>query len=278
MKRPFASVLLALCVATYQLHSQTGSSRQLADALAALPAQLTSNSFNMLEFTDMLESQVSSADANIAVALPYLKQDLHNPNIEVRRYALLTTSQLARRTDSSSELSSVLGDIYPYLDDTDEHLRLGAVITLQGLTPQAPDQAVDALLQALNKPTANSDFGVALVGSIARMKPADSNVTSKIIAFLERPDLDSNHKANAIEEIANPGLGDRLTQEVTDLVTASQDARVRDAAIAACAKIGPRAVRQVQSKLVSIRDSTTESLESRRRADHALSIVASQPK
>jgi hypothetical protein len=254
----------------------------LVDALNALPSQMETESKDpvkmtddFVKFTNVLENQVTDLQANVAAALPILKQYLEGPNVELRRYALLTISQLARRPNSASELASILPAVYSHLYEQDIHLRATTVLAIETIRPEPPDQSIAALIGALGKTNVSDFYGPGLAESLVRIRPNDDDVQNAVIAYINKhkPGIDDSHKADVIEAIGGPQLGERTTQEIVHLAGTSPAGRLRNAAIIACAKIGPRAVSQIKDTLDAIKANPAETSDSLKAVHQALSVL-----
>jgi hypothetical protein len=101
----------------------------------------------------------------------------------------------------------------------------------------------------------------------------DTDAQKAILVYINKPDMDDHHKADVIEAIGNPQLGEMATQEVVEVASTSPAGKLRDAAITACAKIGPRAVNPIREKLTSIAADPSETPDSRKAARQALDTL-----
>ena len=267
------SVLFLLLCLTGWAQQSTGAKESFADALASLPSLSVTRPADPSKFTNMLDSHAGDSQADVAVALPLIKKYLQSPDQELRHNALFVVYALARRPNSAIELASILPDVYSHLSEQDIYLRKGTLLAINTLSPTPPDEAFSALLDSLGKADVSDEFGRDLVRSLAFLRPKDEGAQNAILAYLDKPGMDDNHQADLIESLGYPQLGEILTQKTVTLANAPPSRRIRDAAIRACTKIGPRAVNPVRDQLYSIKANTTETSESRGAAVRALSII-----
>jgi hypothetical protein len=266
---------LFLCVAG-GAQQPTPASETLMDALLSLPSQAASKSVDMLAFTNVLEAQVTDPKTNVAATLPLLREYLASPDEELRRYTVLTVSQLARRPNSAVELTPLLSDLNAHLYEQDIHIRITTLLAIQTLKPDVPDASIAALVEALGKANTTDYFGAGLAQALALVRPDDNTVQEAILGYLHKPELTENQKASFLELVANPHLGEETTREFVSTANTAPPGRLRNAAITACAKIGPRAVNPIREKLALIAADPTETPESRSAAQGALRVLLQQ--
>lgn len=253
--------------------SQTTS---LLAALQELPSRVDSHTFDSLAFSNILDGQLNAPSAEVEEALPLLKQYIQSQNIEVRRNALLTIYALDRRPNSVSELASLLPALYSHLGEQDIYLRQGALLAVATLQPAPPSEAITSLTDALAKANTTDGFGRALAGTLIELQPSSDETQNAVFAYLHRPDLTDSARADVIDEIAGPRLGERLTQEIVALAKNSPPGRLRNSSIDACAKTGPRAASQITAVLDTIQADTAETPEARAAASRARAVLNSR--
>ncbi len=255
-------IILFLC-ASCRAQEPPKRTKSLVEVLIALPSQVSSKTLDYMEYTNTLEAQVTEEKIDFEAVVPLIRQYLRSPNQELRRYALLAVCTLARRPNSASELAPVLSDLNDRLSEQDIHMRYGAVLAIQTIQPSPPDTSVLALVSALRNAGASDDFGINLAETLVQIKPGDASVEDALLEYLHNPALGEERKAAFIEAVARPQLGESITRELVAFANTSGRGRLRDAAIRACGKVGPRAVSMIRARLAAIAADPAETAESR---------------
>jgi hypothetical protein len=224
----------------------------------------------------MLDGHLNDPPAQVQATLPLLQQYLQSPNIEMRRNTLLTIFVLARRPNSSSELASLLPALYPHLEEQDLYLRQGTLVAMATLKPTPPPQAITSIANALEKANTTDGFGTMLAANLARLEPNSVESQDAILSYLHKQQLTDSARADVIEAIANPKLGDRIVVDIVQVATTTPPGRLRNASIDACADIGPRAASQIKGLLDTIQASNSETTEAHAVASKALAVLNQQ--
>lgn len=264
---------LVLCQNGWTQQQPTDSNESLVNALKAELPHKATNSDDVVKFTDMLDRHANDSRADVEAAFPLLRQYLQDSNSDIRSNTLFAVYSLALRPNSASELSPILSDVYPHLQEEDKYLKGRALLAIVTLRPAPPEEAVAALVDALGRAEISDDFGNQLAGSLLYLRPRDEGIQNTVLAYMDNPRMDASHRADLIESLGYPQLGEKITQRIINVASNSPPGRLRNAAIAACAKIGPRAVNPIRDQLYLIKANTTETPESRSAAMRALSVV-----
>jgi hypothetical protein len=270
-----AFLALVTVSALSQVQSDSSSTSLMA-ALQKLPSLTANNTDDILAFSRTVGSHLSDSSTEIESAFPLLRQYLKSPNAEIRRITLLTIAALEQRPNSASEFSSLLPALYPHLGVQELYLRQGALIAIASLRPGPPPEALTSIADALANTNTSDGFGADLAGTLVIFSPNSEETQSAVLTYLHRPDLTDGARADAIDKIGSPTLGERITQYIIDLAKNTPPSRLRNASIEACAKIGPRAASQITAVLNAIQANSTETPESHAAASRALAVLNHQ--
>ncbi len=262
----------ALIFAAGMVHAQAVESSGLTQAMMQMPSEIQAGTFDQLAFEDSLERAVIDTNLDLPAVNRYLASEIESSDVRVRRYAALVFSQLAsRRANSAEELKPVLPKIVASVDDEDEGVRNGIVVTITRLQPAVPDSVVVPLRQRLEGKDIDRSSYAELAAELARIRPNDSATDSVLIAFLRSPKISDPVRAEAIRDMRfAPLLSDLLIFEIGMLLRSTASNEVKLASITAIEQVGPRAINSNRGTLVALHADPHEDAAIRQAASDAL--------
>jgi hypothetical protein len=253
---------------------QANQSYTFLKDVAAMPQELNTGTFEQSSFEDSLENAVGDPDLDFDKLDPLLATDLKSADVRLRRYAVLSVSQLAtRRLNSLEELRPLLPAIISATNDVDRGVQLGSIVTLAGLHPSVPDFVVTQLRDEFTNADVNQEKFAILAGVLSKLRSNDSETDAVINAFLCNPKLSDAIKGEALHELGSPKLSDSITGEIVQVLRGPASEQVRMSALLASENIGPRAISLERDSLTTIQADKTTSPALRGEASKALGTL-----
>jgi len=176
---------------------------------------------------------------------------LDSSSTDVRLYAALALTSIARRPDGASLLADRLAQIGKQEDAEDSRLQALPAEVFVELRPHPPTSTVPILVAFLRRKDRDTSAQASAVFALVRISPEDAAVRSAIHGFLMRS-LDSRTLIGTVNALGDARLdGTKLAADVIPFLENS-DSGVRFAAVQTVSRIGGKTLRDAATKLQSL--------------------------
>jgi len=210
----------------------------------------------LVQVTDCLD-KVPGMNANdLKPGLPWIEKAIQSPRLEVRSYGFIGLFAINRRLDSESLIGYLVPIIDQSINDSDKHIRAGAISALAQMKPAPPESAISYLLADLQS---DNELAPGIVFELVQIDPNREDIATGIAAYMTSQMTTPKERIDTLNALSTKPVHDgRLIALIAENLT-SQSEDVEIAAIQALGRSGPAGIQAARPKLQRLLESAEAS-------------------